>query len=157
MGNAVFQVVFHILELFRPGDLGDCSQTRNKNLSGFGSVNDKSLFLNDRELLVLSGDLTVIVNGKIAAGFFQACIKIFSNDILLVASVEPGDEVFVSVYSINGEMRKYRFIVRSEKVYAKTDPEQFAARDGYFLNLSTSWPVGTARERYVVTTELAGL
>src|SRR3989344_1022879 len=67
--------------------------------------------------------------------------------------LEPGDEVFVSVYSINGEMRKYRFIVRSEKVYAKTDPEQFAARDGYFLNLSTSWPVGTARERYVVTTE----
>lgn len=71
--------------------------------------------------------------------------------------LEPGDEVFVSVHAVNGETRRYRFIVRSEKVYAKTDQAQFNAGDGYFLNLSTSWPVGTARERYVVTTELAGL
>ena len=71
--------------------------------------------------------------------------------------LEPGDEAFVTVHSINGETRKYRFIVRSKKVYSKTDPAQFADMNGYFLNLSTSWPVGTARERYVVTTELAGV
>ena len=71
--------------------------------------------------------------------------------------LEPGDEVFVTVHSLSGEIRKYRFIVRSEKVYSKTDPEQFQQRNGNFLNLSTSWPVGTARERYVVTTKLSGL
>ncbi|OGE76335.1 MAG: hypothetical protein A3C85_00970 [Candidatus Doudnabacteria bacterium RIFCSPHIGHO2_02_FULL_48_21] len=71
--------------------------------------------------------------------------------------LEPGDEVFVTVHSINRETRKYRFIVRAEKVYAKTDPAQFADKNAFILNLSTSWPVGTARERYVVTTELVGL
>lgn len=72
--------------------------------------------------------------------------------------LEPGDEVFVTVYAGNGTSRRYRYVVRSEKVYAKTDKAQFAApADGYFLNLSTSWPIGTARERYVVTTELVGL
>lgn len=71
--------------------------------------------------------------------------------------LESGDEIFVTVYSVSGESRKYRYIVRSKKVYSKTDPEQFNAGNGYFLNLSTSWPVGTSRQRYVVTTELAGL
>ena len=70
--------------------------------------------------------------------------------------LEPGDEVFVTEYSTKGESRRYRFVVRSKKVYSKTDPEQFADHGGYFLNLSTSWPIGTAKERYVVTTELAG-
>lgn len=71
--------------------------------------------------------------------------------------LEPGDEVFVTVYNDKGESKRYRYVVRSKKVYAKNDPQQFADLGGYFLNLSTSWPVGTAHERYVVTTELVGL
>lgn len=70
--------------------------------------------------------------------------------------LEAGDEVFVRVYGKAGEVRKYRFLVRTAKVYAKKDPAQFADRGGYHLNLSTSWPVGTAKDRYVVTTELVG-
>ena len=71
--------------------------------------------------------------------------------------LEAGDEVFVTVYSTTNEARRYRFLVRSKKVFAKDDQAQFEQLPGYFLNVSTSWPVGTARERYVVTTELAGL
>ncbi len=72
--------------------------------------------------------------------------------------LQAGYEVFVTMYGTTGEVRKYRFIVRSKGIYSKTDPAQFAdSSGGYFLNLSTSWPVGTARERYVVTTELVGL
>ncbi|MDP3762919.1 MAG: sortase, partial [bacterium] len=68
----------------------------------------------------------------------------FKTAFTKINFLEAGDEVFVTVYSIDGELRKYRYIVRSEKVYSKTDPAQFNAGDGYFLNLSTSWPVGTA-------------
>lgn len=69
-----------------------------------------------------------------------------------------GDEVFVTVFAADGEERKYRYIVRTAKVFAKDDAAQFAPPgQGSFLNISTSWPIGTARERYVVTTELAGL
>lgn len=71
--------------------------------------------------------------------------------------LEPGDEVFVTVYNASGQSQRYLYVVRSKKIYAKTDPEQFADLGGHFLNLSTSWPVGTARQRYVVTTELVGL
>ncbi len=71
--------------------------------------------------------------------------------------LEAGDEIVVTVYGLDGTVMKYRYVVRTAKVYAKNDPEQFAQKDGYFLNLSTSWPVGTALQRYVVTTELIGI
>jgi LPXTG-site transpeptidase (sortase) family protein len=71
--------------------------------------------------------------------------------------LEPGDEVLVTVFSSKGESRQYRFLVRSKQIFAKGDPGQFADLGGYYLNLSTSWPVGTAKQRYVVTTELVGI
>ncbi|MDP3741212.1 MAG: sortase [bacterium] len=71
--------------------------------------------------------------------------------------LEAGDEIFVTVYGTNGDVRKYRYMVRTAKVYEKTDSAQFEAGQGRFLNLSTSWPIGTARQRYVVTTELVGI
>lgn len=71
--------------------------------------------------------------------------------------LEAGDEILVKVYDSRGEAREYRYLARSKKVFAKSDKAQFKApADGYFLNLSTSWPVGTARQRFVVTTELVG-
>lgn len=71
--------------------------------------------------------------------------------------LEAGDEVFATVYGTNGSERRFRYLVREKTVYQKTDSGQFAERDGHFLNLSTSWPIGSAKERYVVTTELVGL
>lgn len=81
----------------------------------------------------------------------------FQNAFTTINLLEAGDEVFVTAYSIEGETRKYRYLVLSEQTYAKSDSAQFNAGQGYFLNLSTSWPIGTALERYVVTCELAGL
>ena len=71
--------------------------------------------------------------------------------------LEPGDEVLITVFGTKGQSRVYRYAVKSKKIYAKSDATQFESQGGYHLNLSTSWPVGTARERYVVTTELVGL
>lgn len=81
----------------------------------------------------------------------------YKNAFTKLNFLEPGDEAFVTVYGQNGEVRKFRYVVRSKKIYQPNDPAQFADLGGYNLNLSTSWPVGTARQRYVVTTELAGL
>ncbi len=71
--------------------------------------------------------------------------------------LQAGDEIFVTVYNAAGQPRQYLYEVRSAKVYAKTDPAQFADLGGFYLNLSTSWPIGTALQRYVVTTELVGV
>lgn len=71
--------------------------------------------------------------------------------------LEPGDDVFVTVNSTTGDSRRYRYVVRKALVFAKSDQVQFADLNGFFLNLSTSWPIGTAHQRYVVTTELVGL
>ncbi|OGZ53200.1 MAG: hypothetical protein A3B25_02685 [Candidatus Ryanbacteria bacterium RIFCSPLOWO2_01_FULL_48_26] len=81
----------------------------------------------------------------------------FKTAFTKINFLEPGDEVFVVVYGRDGTSRRYRYVVRSKNVYAKNDPKQFEDLGGYFMNLSTSWPIGTSRERYVVTTELVGL
>ena len=81
----------------------------------------------------------------------------FKTAFTKINFLEPGDDVFVVVYGRDGTSRRYRYVVRSKNVYAKNDPKQFEDSGGYFLNLSTSWPIGTSRERYVVTTELVGL
>ncbi len=97
---------------------------------------------------------TVSIHGHSSGNWDDGGFKTAFTKINLL---EPGDEVFVTVHYAGGQSRRYRYLVRSKKVYAKTDGAQFHAGDGYFLNLSTSWPIGTSRERYVVTTELAGL
>lgn len=79
----------------------------------------------------------------------------FKNAFTRLNFLEAGDDVFATVYGIDGSSRRLRYVVRSEKVFAKNDPAQFNAGEGDFLNLSTSWPVGTAQKRYVVTAELA--
>ena len=81
----------------------------------------------------------------------------FKTAFTKINFLEPGDDVFVVVYGKDGTSRRYRYVVRFENVYVKDDPKQFQDMGGYFLNLSTSWPIGTSRERYVVTTELVGL
>lgn len=74
-----------------------------------------------------------------------------------ISQLLPGDEVFALVYGQDGTTRRYRYTVQSKKVYDVNDPAQFADLGGSHLNLSTSWPIGTAQKRYVVTTQLTGL
>lgn len=81
----------------------------------------------------------------------------FKHAFTKINMLELGDDLFVTVYGKDGTSRRYRFIVQSKKVYTVDDPAQFADLGGSHLNLSTSWPIGTAQKRYVVTTTLAGL
>jgi LPXTG-site transpeptidase (sortase) family protein len=71
--------------------------------------------------------------------------------------LEAGDEVFVTVQGRDGSTRRYRYLVRYKKVYEADDQAQFSGNGVYNLNISTSWPIGSARQRMVVHTELAGL
>lgn len=81
----------------------------------------------------------------------------YKNVFTKLNFLEPGDEVFITVFSTNNQSRRYRYVVKSKQVFAKDDQAQFADLGGFNLNLSTSWPVGSARERYVVITELTGI
>ena len=97
---------------------------------------------------------TASIHGHSSGNPWDGNFKTIFTRLNLLAA---GDEIFVTVYGTGNEIRKYRYMIRSAQVFNKTDTKQFDAGAGYFLNLSTSWPIGTARQRYVVTTELVGL
>lgn len=81
----------------------------------------------------------------------------YKNVFTKLNFLEAGDEVFVTVYGTNGQERIYRYVVETAAVYEVEDSGQFASLGGYHMNLSTSWPIGTAKQRYVVTTKLQGI
>ena len=81
----------------------------------------------------------------------------FKTAFTKINFLEEGDDVFVTEYGPDGQTRRLHYAVRSKQVFEKNDQGQFKDLGGYFLNLSTSWPIGTAYKRYVVTTELVGL
>ena len=86
------------------------------------------------------------------------CVHRWAVKILLAAIVQ----VSCWIIGVIGHSQNFQAVfqantVKDKKVFSKTDPEQFAAKQGYFLNLSTSWPIGTAQKRYVVITELVGV
>ncbi|MBI4049743.1 MAG: class D sortase [Candidatus Doudnabacteria bacterium] len=68
-----------------------------------------------------------------------------------------GDDIFVDIYGPDGKLYNYRYRVTSENVYKPDDQSQFVDNSGAKLNLSTCWPIGTAKDRYVVTAELQSL
>ncbi len=71
--------------------------------------------------------------------------------------LEPGDDVFVDVYGLDGKLYSYRYRVSAENIYKPDDQAQFIDNSAAKLNLSTCWPIGTAKDRYVVTGILEGL
>lgn len=75
----------------------------------------------------------------------------------VINTLEPGDEIIVSVTDTGGKEHTYRYLVRSKGVFAKNDTAQFAGVSDFGLNISTSWPIGTSRQRFVVKAELVGL
>jgi|GEM_PF-2559240 len=74
-----------------------------------------------------------------------------------INSLETGDDVFMEVYGKDGKIYNYRYRVTVETIYAPDDQRQFTDNSGAKLNLSTCWPIGTQKDRYVVTAELVGL
>ncbi len=71
-----------------------------------------------------------------------------------INALEPGDDIFVDVYGKDGKTYTYRYKVTAENVYAPDDQRQFLDTSSAKLNLSTCWPIGTQKDRYVVTAEL---
>jgi LPXTG-site transpeptidase (sortase) family protein len=69
--------------------------------------------------------------------------------------LKPGDEVFVDVYGKDGKVYNYRYKVTTSKVYTADDQAQFIDNSNTSkLNLSTCWPIGTSKDRLVVTAEI---
>jgi sortase A len=73
-----------------------------------------------------------------------------------INSLEPGDDIFVEVYGKDGKVYNFKYRVVSENVYSPDDQRQFTD-SGAKLNLSTCWPIGTQKDRYIVSAELQEL
>lgn len=71
--------------------------------------------------------------------------------------LEPGDDIFIDVYGVDGKLYNYRYKVSAEKIYKPDDQTQFIDNSRSILNLSTCWPIGTQKDRYVVSATLVGL
>jgi LPXTG-site transpeptidase (sortase) family protein len=71
--------------------------------------------------------------------------------------LSPGDDVYVTVYGKDGKVYNYRYRVTVQKVYSADDQTQFIDNTVAKINLSTCWPIGTSKDRMVVSAELVGL
>ncbi len=66
--------------------------------------------------------------------------------------LQAGDDVFIEAYGIDGKTYNYRYQVVSSVTLAPNDQTQFIDDSGQkLLNLSTCWPIGTQKDRFVVT------
>lgn len=71
--------------------------------------------------------------------------------------LSTGDDIFVELTDSSGKIYAYRYQVTSSKIYAPDDQTQFIDNSGIKLNLSTCWPIGTQKDRLVVSSILAPL
>src|SRR3989344_629272 len=66
-------------------------------------------------------------------------------------NLAPGDDIFVEVYGNDGKTYNFRYQVTGSKTYRPDDQSQFTDGSGSKLNLSTCWPIGTTKDRLVVS------
>jgi sortase A len=71
--------------------------------------------------------------------------------------LQPGDDIFVDIYGKDGKTYTYRYQVSEKNVFKPDDQSQFIDNSQYKLNLSTCWPIGTQRDRYVVSATMVPL
>src|SRR3989344_1353008 len=71
--------------------------------------------------------------------------------------LKPGDDIFIELFGVDGKTYNYRYQVMATKIYAPDDQNQFIDGSGKILNLSTCWPIGTQKDRLVVTAVQVGL
>ena len=63
----------------------------------------------------------------------------------------PGDDIFIQLYDADGKTYDYRYQVTGNKIYKPDDRAQFVDGSGSKLNISTCWPIGSSKDRIVVT------
>ena len=71
--------------------------------------------------------------------------------------LKPGDDIFVDVYGKDGKVYNYRYQVTGSGIFKPDDQAQFVDNSTYKLNLSTCWPIGTSKDRIVVSAVQVGL
>jgi LPXTG-site transpeptidase (sortase) family protein len=81
----------------------------------------------------------------------------FATVFTQINRLSPDDDIYITVYGKDGKVYNYRYKVTSQKVYAPDDQTQFIDSSGRKLNLSTCWPIGTAKDRLIVSAQLAPL
>ena len=74
-----------------------------------------------------------------------------------INALEVGDDIFIDIYGLDGKTYNYRYRVSAENVYKPDDQTQFIGNGQAKLNLSTCWPIGTQKDRYVVSATLVPL
>jgi LPXTG-site transpeptidase (sortase) family protein len=104
----------------------------------------------------LPGELgTVYISGHSSDYFWKK--HPYKQVFAKLNALEPGDDIFVDVYGLDGKVYNFKYRVSTESIYAPDDQRQFIDNSGAKLNLSTCWPIGTQKDRYVVTAELQNL
>lgn len=78
----------------------------------------------------------------------------YTNAFAKINFLEPGDDIFLDITDINGKVHNFRYVVSEENIYKPDDQAQFVDNSVAKLNLSTCWPIGTQRDRYVVSAVL---
>lgn len=81
-----------------------------------------------------------------------------SNIFAKLNFLSAGDDVFIDVYGKDGKVYNFRYQVTGSNVYKADDQAQFFDNSNTSkLNLSTCWPIGTSKDRLVVTAVPTGL
>ena len=65
--------------------------------------------------------------------------------------LKPGDDIFIDIYGADGKVFNYRYRVTGNATYTPDDQTQFIDNSTNKLNLSTCWPIGTQKDRLVVS------
>ncbi|HEX5430189.1 MAG TPA: sortase [Patescibacteria group bacterium] len=81
----------------------------------------------------------------------------FATIFTKINYLKPGDDIYITVYGKDGKVYNYRYRVTGQNVFSPDDQTQFIDNSSAKLNLSTCWPIGTAKNRMVVSAELSSL
>lgn len=72
-------------------------------------------------------------------------------------ALDIGDDVFIDAYDADGKLLNFRYRVIAEQIYSPDDQRQFVDDSKALLNLSTCWPIGSTKSRYIVSAVQVGL
>ena len=78
----------------------------------------------------------------------------FGSVFARINFLQEGDDVFMDLYGKDGKVYNFEYKVSKKNIYSPDDQSQFIDNSKAQINLSTCWPIGTQKDRYVVTAVL---
>ena len=76
--------------------------------------------------------------------------RIFRN----INDLQFEDKLYIFITDKTGNQLSYEYRVSAKNIYKPDDPDQFSGNEKSVINLATCWPVGSQKERYVVSATL---